>query len=121
MQLTKNFSNKELQCPCCGKVDMNHRLMDLLQSVRDEVGFPFVINSGFRCKKRNAELPSSSPKSQHLVGKAVDVSTRSLTANQKHALLKSAFRKGFNGIGIYPTFIHLDVRDDPVFFTKITV
>jgi uncharacterized protein YcbK (DUF882 family) len=97
---------------------MNAKLLEILQSVRDEVGFAFTINSAYRCKKHNFEV-GGSPNSQHLLGKAVDVSTNGLSGEQKHRLLKVAFSKGFAGVGVYSNFFHLDVRDEEVFFTKI--
>ena len=119
MQLTKNFSTKELQCPCCGRVAMNSQLLDKLQSVRDLLGFPLTINSGFRCAEHNKAV-GGSPNSQHLLGKAVDISMRGLTGEKKHRLLKAAFIHGFNGLGVYSTFLHLDVRENHVFFSSTT-
>ncbi len=116
MQLTKNFSKKELQCPCCGKIEMNNELLQKLQSLRDEVGFSLTINSGFRCAKHNKEV-GGSPNSQHLLGKAVDISIKGLNGEQRHLLLKSAFRLEFHGVGVYSNFLHLDLRKNPVFFT----
>ena len=119
MQLTKNFKKEELQCPCCGRCEMSPKLLTLLQALRDDVGFSLIINSGFRCENHNKELVFSSSKSQHLLGKAVDVSTKTLTGEQKHRLLTSVFKNGFKGVGVYSTFIHVDVREIPVFFTKL--
>ncbi len=74
-----------------------------------------TINSGFRCEKHNKEVKGK-PDSQHMLGKAVDVSTSKLDGLQKHRLLKLANAMKFRGIGVYPTFIHLDVRDNQSFW-----
>jgi uncharacterized protein YcbK (DUF882 family) len=91
---------------------MSHVLLTKLQTIRDIIDIPLVVNSGFRCKKHNQELPNSSPNSQHLLGKAVDISASNLTAKQKYKLMWLAQRVGMKGIGIYPTFFHFDTRDD---------
>ena len=118
MQLTKNFTKEELQCHCCGRCEISQKLLTLLQALRDDVGFSLIINSGFRCENHNKKV-GGAPNSQHLIGKAVDVSTKTLTGEQKHRLLTSVFKNGFKGVGVYSTFIHVDVREIPVFFTKL--
>jgi uncharacterized protein YcbK (DUF882 family) len=95
---------------------MDPHLLAVLQTVRDDVGFSLHINSGFRCETHNTTVGGKKSKSQHLLGKAVDISTKNMSGAQKFALLKAAFNRGFTGVGVYPTFFHLDVRDIPVFF-----
>ena len=68
------------------------------------------INSGFRCEKYNKEI-GGSPKSKHLIGRAVDISTAGLNGAQKHRIMKIAGTLGFRGIGVYPTYFHLDIRE----------
>lgn len=46
-------------------------IADLMQEVRDLLGFPIKINSAYRCKKLN-DLVGSTDRSQHLKGQAVD-------------------------------------------------
>lgn len=115
MLLLKNFSVEELMCPCCKKANFDPKLLELLQSLRDKVGFALTINSGYRCEKHNKEI-GGSPHSQHLLGKAVDLSIKNLNGEQKHALLNAAFAQGFTGVGIYSNFLHFDVRDLPCVF-----
>ena len=42
----KNFRLKEFACKHCGENKIEHELIDKLQSLREDLGFPFVISSG---------------------------------------------------------------------------
>lgn len=44
---------------------------DLIQEIRDLLGYPIKINSAYRCKKLN-DLVGSKDTSQHLKGQAID-------------------------------------------------
>lgn len=44
----------------------------VLQPLRDELGWPIRISSGYRCPELN-ELIGGSPKSQHVLGEAADI------------------------------------------------
>jgi uncharacterized protein YcbK (DUF882 family) len=86
--LSKNFNRKELQCPCCGLFIKRQELIDLLQTIRDEVRMPVVINSGTRCVKHNASLSGSSPKSGHLTGEAADIYVDGMTNKELGTVIK---------------------------------
>ena len=85
----KNFTKKELACPCCGENKVKDKPLIRLQVLRDLCGFPLSISSGYRCEKHN-EKTKGSPKSRHLTGEAFDISTKSLRAKQKFKLLQEA-------------------------------
>lgn len=88
---------------------MEYWFMAAIQSLRMELGFPLTINSGYRCSAYNATLPGSAPDSYHCQGLAADISTARMAGQQKHSLLLRAVMK-FTGVGIYKTFIHVDLR-----------
>lgn len=46
-----------------------------LESVRLELGCPIIINSGYRCRLLNDNIPNSSSSSYHIDGRAVDIRT----------------------------------------------
>lgn len=46
--------------------------LDVLQPLRDAIGLPVVISSGYRCKELNA-LIGGSKSSQHMKGEAADI------------------------------------------------
>lgn len=112
IKISKDFSLHEFQCKDgSGLVKVDSGLLDKLQQLRDRLGLPMTINSAYRTPEHNKKV-SGATNSQHLLGKAVDISI----LNQKldiETIRDLADAIGFTGIGIYDTFIHLDVRDTP--------
>lgn len=88
-------------------VGLKPELVLLLDKMREQCGFPFKINSGFRSIAKNASLSDAVSDSAHLSGEAVDISiTDSIKRNIFIEVLK------LNGIvryGIAGTFIHIDI------------
>ena len=111
-KLAPNFMNTEFRCKCCGELPkggMKTLLIVLLQRLRDRVGKPLVINSGYRCQKHNKAVGGAKT-SQHLYGTAADIRVPvGLTVPQ---LAQAAIESGFDGVGRYirQGFIHVDVR-----------
>lgn len=112
MQLSRNFRSEEFACKCCGKCEMDQRLIDVLQLIRDILNKPIYINSGYRCDKHNKEVGGSS-NSQHTKGKAADIRIKDMSVKQIYDMVKCF--PTITGIGIYPEqhFIHVDVRENP--------
>lgn len=110
--LSKNFSRHEFACRCCDRAEINQRLVDALQELRDLAGLPVRVTSGYRCSEHNRAIGGAT-RSQHLLGTAADISVRGMTPTEMYRLAEDveAFRNG--GIGVYPDkgFIHVDVRD----------
>ena len=110
--LSKNFSRHEFACRCCGRAEINQRLVDALQELRDLAGLPVRVISGYRCPEHNRAIGGAT-RSQHLLGTAADIVVRGMTPAEMYRLAEDvqAFRNG--GIGVYPDkgFIHVDVRD----------
>lgn len=101
------FKPEETRCKCgCGK-DIDPRLREELDLLRHECGFPLVVASGARCPAHNRKVGGSIG-SLHLLGLACDLHW-SPSALNKYVLLRHAVAR-FNGIGIYQTFIHVDLR-----------
>lgn len=83
VQLTKNFSAREIHCQgvgCCTESVISKRIMDLAQTIRDDLGEPLTIGtaggSGYRCKAHNAATSGASPTSLHTISEAVDLHYR---------------------------------------------
>jgi uncharacterized protein YcbK (DUF882 family) len=110
--LTKSFKRSELTCKCgCGTCDIDQEFMGILQDLRDKVQFPLIITSGFRCDRWNRAVKGANS-SQHVKGKAADLDTSCLTADQRAELLKAIQRdERIKGVGIATTFIHIDTRE----------
>lgn len=110
MKLRPNFTRKELECPCCQRCEMTDELLDKLQALRDRLGFPLIVTSGFRCLEHNKKV-GGSPRSQHLKGNAVDIRVIKFSSHTRHRLIKNAFSTGFKGIGTGKNRLHLDMRE----------
>lgn len=111
IKLTKNFYLSEFECHDGSHlVKLEKRLLLLLQNLRDLLNIPIIILSGFRTIEHNNSI-GGSPNSQHLHGKAADIQVENITPEE---LYIHAIQIGFDGIGLYETFIHVDVRGNKV-------
>ena len=79
---------------------------EVLQPLRDEIGEPIDISSGYRCPELNSFIPRSSPRSQHTKGEAADIKARTLSPLD---LARVIVRMGlpFDQLILYPTFVHV--------------
>jgi len=66
---------------------------------------PFVITSGYRCKKHNKEVGGSDT-SSHLYGIASDIRVKD--SRERFEILKALIKEGFTRIGIGKDLIHAD-------------
>lgn len=85
-------------------------VVKVLQPLRDKVGRPLKINSGYRCPELNAKV-GGVPTSQHCKGEAADVWCATLTP---YELAKAILLNGipYDQMILYPSFIHLSYRAD---------
>lgn len=90
-------------------VKVDERLLTLLENIRNYVGKPVRINSGYRSPEYNKTLKNASPRSQHCNGKAADIWVEGVTPKQI-ADIAECYLGSSGGIGIYKTFTHVDVR-----------
>lgn len=108
----KYFKVSEFRCRC-GKCEnrVSQELIDLCDEIRSEFGSAIRVNSGYRCAAYNATIPNSAKKSQHIEGRAADLSPMNGDlAGLRRAVSIVAQRRHIGGIGWYPTFVHVDVR-----------
>ena len=89
------------------KWKLKPELWTLLDVLRGECGFPFIINSGLRTKKENDALQGSVSDSAHLSGLAVDL--HCIYSDRRFKMVTTALKYGVNRIGIGKTFVHLDI------------
>ena len=106
--MSKYFKVDEMACPCCGRVFIDYRLFPILDRIRDAVGQPVIINSGYRCPAHNADV-GGAPDSQHLYGSAADITYDGVDVEK---LTDIAIEAGASGVGSYfnQGFVHVDCR-----------
>ena len=124
--ITKNFSIEEFQCRCgCNMPEFVKKnvieLAENLQIIRDEVGRLDLTNA-YRCKDHNFDVGGSTS-SQHLVGKAADVKSKSIKPKEMAQIVNDLMKNEkikTGGIGIYNTFTHIDIRGVRARWSKTT-
>ena len=103
-----NFAFTEMACQETGECGIDETMMDRLQQLRDNYGFPLTITSGYRSPRHSIEEAKEMP-GTHSMGRAVDISCAGVDAFE---ILTEALVVGFTGIGVKQKgehrFLHLD-------------
>lgn len=97
--------DRKLACACCGQVHMNDAFMQKLDRIRERLGVPLHINSGYRCPEHNNRVSSTGEAGPHTTGRAVDIAADS---RLRYLVATAALAEGMTRIGIARTFIHID-------------
>lgn len=119
MEIQKNFKMREFACKCgCShesyQVVNILRLSYALQALRDLIGSPIIIHSGYRCPMHNKAVGGAS-RSFHMHGLAADIRVPDWTPRELHHFIKTEYRErtGFRLHCIeYRSFLHVDLRHD---------
>jgi hypothetical protein len=106
IRLSEHFTQSEFSCKCCGKVKVNIQLIISLEKLREKVGVPIIITSGYRCPLHNKAV-GGAKHSQHQFGNAVDIKVRGYSPTQVSKLAKEC---GFTWTKVYSRWTHIDVR-----------
>jgi zinc D-Ala-D-Ala carboxypeptidase len=108
-----HFKPQELACrgePGKNSIKVSVELLDKLEALRSAIGRPLQINSGYRSPGYNSTLEGAASKSEHVQGRAVDIS---MTGHDPAEFYDAARSVGFRGFGFYPeprnNFMHLDI------------
>lgn len=107
---TKNFKVSEFACKHCGKNLIDQRVLDMAQIIRDELGVPVKVNSGYRCPIHNANV-GGVKNSKHTKGQAADLSCSLGSAKMFEAVKKLHAQGKLPELDYcirYKTFIHID-------------
>ncbi len=97
------------------QIPIPQNLLYAMDYIRENLGKPVSINSHFRTVKHELSQGRSG-RSQHTMGKAVDLSGNGIvdfiadaikTKNRHYIALRNF---GVNAVGLYDTFVHIDVR-----------
>jgi len=115
----QHFQAKEFKCPCCGSNTVHKALAAALDAIRKQIGTSIRINSGVRCEAHNKAIGGAS-RSYHLpregIGHAADITfghvyNKSAINILKLFIITADVLMGQGGVILYPTWVHVDVRD----------
>ena len=117
MQLQENFNLDEFECRDGTGVPEEHMdnvrlLAENLQILRDYIGRPIKIISGYRSPDYNKRI-GGARRSQHMTAKAADIKVQGMEPWMVHKIIEHLIYEGHmmkGGIGLYETFVHYDVR-----------
>ena len=113
----KWFKEKEFACKCCGQLPLSTGsgqaprenvkalVSEVLDPVREKLGMPIVVNSGYRCERHNKDV-GGVRNSQHLRGEAADIH-----CEDNERLKQLIIENGkFDQLITYPTFLHVSYK-----------
>ncbi len=108
-KLSANFRVREFACSDgSDPVFIDTELVEVLQTIREHFKRPVTITSAYRTPDHNRAVGGTSY-SQHLYGRAADIKVKGI-APKKVAAFVEELLPNSGGIGIYATFVHVDVR-----------
>ena len=109
----KWFSMNEFECHCGCRMPDSARanivalVEQVLDPVREKLGMPIRVNSGYRCPRHNEEVLGVR-NSQHIKGEAADIAMVHGSRFKVHDLAQAIVENGkFDQLIIYPTFVHV--------------
>ena len=105
--LARDFTAAEFACKHCGRAGVRFGLVEALQGLRDRLGAPLIVTSGYRCADHPVERHKAAP-GRHTEGIAADITGPPLVDIWR-AL---ADFPEFAGVGVAPhqNYIHVDIR-----------
>ena len=117
MKLTENFSLHEFRCRDGSDVPDEYmenvkELAENLQVLRDKIGKPITVISGYRSPEYNKKIDGAR-RSQHMLAKAGDLIVKGMTPDEVKAEIVQLIKDGKmkkGGVGLYTHFTHYDVR-----------
>lgn len=108
--LSKNFKVKEFACKDgSDPMFIAPELVTILQKVRDHFGKAVTINSAYRTPTHNKSVGGVA-QSQHTYGTAADIKIAGITPQKIYDYVDSLMPNS-GGVGLYSTFVHVDVRE----------
>lgn len=109
VKLSNNFKVNEFRCKDNSDVIfIAPALVDILQAIRNHYGKAVNINSAYRTPTYNKKVGGATY-SQHLYGTAADIRINGVKPKDLAAYIETLM-PNYGGIGIYPTFVHVDIR-----------
>lgn len=115
-QLTKNFHRSEFDCKDGTRVPIEFktnlvRLAINIQKIRDKLGAPIGINSGYRTASHNKK-EGGAKASRHLTASAGDLRQSKITPLDLYRMIEEMIKNkeiDNGGLFLYNTFVHYDL------------
>lgn len=107
-KVSANFRVKEFACSDgSDPIFIDSELVSVLQKIRVHFGKSVTITSAYRTPSKNKAV-GGEKFSQHLYGRAADISVSGVSPKKVAAFADKILPKG--GVGTYASFTHVDVR-----------
>ena len=108
-QITKHFKVKEFACKDGSQIVFIDRyLVSILEILRNQIGKPIIITSGYRTPEWNKKCDGAKY-SYHMRGMAADIRVNGMSAKEIANKLNEVIPDGC-GIIVYNNWVHFDVR-----------
>lgn len=108
-KLTEHFKVKEFACKDGSQIVFIDRyLVSILDILRNKIGKPIIITSGYRTPEWNKKC-NGAKYSYHMRGMAADIRVNGMSAKELANKLNAIVPDGC-GIIVYSTWVHFDVR-----------
>lgn len=94
------------------------KLVVNLDTIREEIGLPIQVNSGYRSTAHNKKI-SGAKNSYHVKGLASDLSVKDISPNALKEIIVGLMDSGkitAGGVKAYVTFVHYDIRGKKTLF-----
>lgn len=107
----KYFTMNEFQCkdgcemPASARENIKALVEHVLDPVREQLGKPIYVNSGYRCPRHNLKV-GGAVNSQHMKGEAADIRCEDNVMLQR--LIKA--QGVFDQMIVYDTFLHVSYK-----------
>ena len=109
VRLAPHFRVKEFACSDgTDTVFVSPELVEVLEKLRSHFGRPVRVLSGYRTEAKNRAVGGAAY-SRHKYGMAADISVEGVTPSTAAAYAETLLPDR-GGIGVYGTFVHVDVR-----------
>ena len=118
-KLSGHFRSSEFMCHCCGLSVPHPGLVLKLEQFRHIVNRPIIITCGTRCLSHNKVVSAHAKTSWHLPDKDRDGGDKDGLCSRAADIVVVGMHPVdtarhaaviFNGVGLYKTFVHVDVR-----------
>ena len=111
VKLSANFKVSEFACKDgSDTIFISQGLVTVLRKIRDHFGEPLIITSAYRNEAYNKKV-GGADYSQHKYGTAADIYINGVSPANIAAYVETIM-PDTGGIGIYSSFVHVDVRTD---------